>query len=166
VQRHPTVADIGALTRLLLARHVAFILVGGAAAVAHGSPTSTRDYDIVHSRDEANIARIMAVTAELGAFFRTDLSGRRLAPTAEHFRGHGQILLATSLGPLDFLCELHDGRGFEELVEHSIVLDADGQPLWVLDLPTLIEVKTAAGRPKDKLVVAELLALLERQTKG
>lgn len=166
MQHHQPIADIGALTRRLLASQIDFILVGGAAAVAHGSPTSTRDYDIVHSRAEANVARLLTVIAELDAFFRTDLSGGRLVPTAEHLRGHGQILLTTLLGPLDLLCELHDGRGFEELVPHSVMLDADGQALRVLDLPTLIEVKTAAGRPKDKLVVAELIVLLERQMRG
>jgi predicted nucleotidyltransferase len=166
VRTHPAVADIGSLTRLLLDRGVDFILIGGAAAVAHGSPTSTRDYDIVHSRSEVNIERILGVVAELDAYFRTDLSGRRIVPEAGHFAGRGQILLTTALGPVDFLCELHDGRGFEELLPHTDVLDADGHELRVLDLPTLIEVKTAAGRPKDKLVVVELVALLERKLKG
>jgi hypothetical protein len=105
----------------------------------------------------------MSVLSELGAFFRTDLSGRRIAPGADHLRGHGQVLLTTALGPVDFLCELHDGRGYEDLLPQTVMLDADGRNLRVLDLPTLIEVKTAAGRPKDKIVVAELVALLDRQ---
>ena len=162
MRSHPPIADIGSLTRLLLDRGVEFILVGGAAAVAHGSPTSTRDYDVVHSRESTNVERILSVLEELGAYFRTDLSGRRIAPGAGHLAGHGQVLLATALGPVDFLCELHDGRGFDELLPHTVTLDADGRQLRVLDLPTLIEVKVAAGRPKDKLVVAELLALLDR----
>jgi hypothetical protein len=166
VRTHPAVADIAALTRLLLDRKIEFILVGGAAAVVHGSPTSTRDYDIVHARNESNIRRILAVVAELGAYFRTDLAGRRIVPDAAHFAGHGQILLTTSLGPIDFLCELHDGRGYEELVPHTVAFDVEQHELRVLDLPTLIEVKTAAGRPKDKIVVAELLALLDRKTQG
>jgi hypothetical protein len=163
VRAHPVVADIAALTRLLLDRGVEFILVEGAAAVAHGAPTSTRDVDIVHLRSEENVTRILSLVAELRAFFRTDLSGRRLAPDKSHFMGHGQVLLSTTLGPVDFLCELHDGRGFAELVPHSDVFDAEGRQLRVLDLPTLIEVKSAAGRPKDKIVVAELLALLDRK---
>jgi predicted nucleotidyltransferase len=166
VSAHPAVADIAALTRLLLERGIEFILVGGAAAVAHGSPTSTRDYDIVHARNEANLQRVLSIVAELGAYFRTDLAGRRIIPGAEHFAGHGQILLATALGPVDFLCELHDGRGYEELLAHTVSFDVDHHELRVLDLPTLIEVKTAAGRAKDKIVVAELLALLDRKTRG
>jgi len=166
VRAHPAVADIAALTRLLLERGVEFIVVGGAAAVAHGSPSSTRDYDLVHSRSEANIERVLSVVDELRAYFRTDLSGRRIVPRSAHFAGHGQIMLSTSLGPVDFLCELHEGRGYEELLSHTVAFDVDGHELQVLDLPTLIEIKTAAGRPKDKLVVAELLALLDRKIRG
>jgi predicted nucleotidyltransferase len=166
VPTHPAIADIAAFTRLLLERGVEFILIGGAAAVVHGSPTSTRDYDLVHARSLSNVKRILGVVEELDAYFRTDLGFRRIVPQTEHFMGHGQILLSTTLGPVDFLCELHDGRGFEELLPHTVALDADGLPLRVLDLPTLIEVKTAAGRPKDKLVVMELLAILDRLTKG
>ncbi len=163
---HRAVADIGALTRLLLERGVEFILVGGVAAIVHGAPTNTQDYDLVHARSASNIERILSVIAELGGYFRTDLSGRRLVPTREHFAGHGQILLTTALGPIDFLCELHDGRGFDGLLSHTVTMDVDGHELRVLDLPTLIEVKAAAGRPKDKLVVIELLAILDRASRG
>jgi hypothetical protein len=34
--------------------------------------------------------------------------------------------------------------------------------LQILDLPTLIEVKTAAGRARDRIAVPLLLALLDR----
>ena len=166
MSRHPTVADAAALTARLLDAEIAFILVGGAAAISHGSPTNTRDYDIVHSRAPENVERLMTVLASLDASFRGQLDGRRIEPNASHLTGRGQILLSTTLGPLDLLCQLHDGRGFDELIQHSIGFDASGQELRVLDLPTLIEVKTAAGRPKDKLVVAELLAILDRQTSG
>jgi predicted nucleotidyltransferase len=164
VQIHPAAADIPKITLLLLERGVEFILVGGAAAIVHGSEASTSDYDLVHGRSLPNVERLLAVVAELDGYFRTDLGGRRIAPGADHLAGHGQILLSTTFGPIDLLCELHDGRGYEELLPHTIVLDAGGHPLRVLDLPTLIEVKTAAGRPKDRIVVAELLALLDRKT--
>jgi hypothetical protein len=43
------------------------------------------------------------------------------------------------------------------------VIDDDGLVLRVLDLPTLIEVKAAANRAKDRLVLPLLLALLAEQ---
>jgi len=165
VPGHPKVADIRALTVLLLERGVDYIVVGGAAALVHGSATGTQDLDVVHSRSPDNVTRLQHFLREVDAFFRADLSGRRLVPTVDHLAGRGQLLLATSLGPLDLLGSLHDGRGYEELLDNTIQLDVEGRLLRILDLPTLIEVKTAAGRPKDKIVVAELMLLLRRETK-
>jgi hypothetical protein len=53
--------------------------------------------------------------------------------------------MTTSLGRLDALGSIHDGRGYEEL--------------RVIDLETLIEIKASTGRAKDRLVVPILLEL-------
>lgn len=74
------------------------------------------------------------------------------------------LRLDTSLGPFDPMAKLHDGRGYDELLSHSDTIDAEGLVLRILDLPTLIEVKVAANRAKDRLMLPVLLALLaERQ---
>jgi hypothetical protein len=41
-----------------------------------------------------------------------------------------------------------------------------GHPVQVLDLPWLIRVKRAAGRPKDLEIIAELEALQEEINSG
>jgi hypothetical protein len=41
----------------------------------------------------------------------------------------------------------------------------EGRLLRVLDLPTLIAVKTKAGRPKDRLVLPILIATLQERDK-
>ncbi len=163
---HPRIADFRKLTSGLADAGIDFILVGGAAASLHGSSYPTSDYDIVHSRAPENLPRLLQLLSELDAIFRGQLSGRRITPNESHLTAKGQILLSTTLGPLDLLCQLHDGRGYEELLPHTVTADVDGKPLRILDLPTLIEVKTAAGRPKDLLVVAELLPILDRLTRG
>ena len=163
MSEHPRIADIPGLLTLLLERGVEFILVGGAAAVVHGVPVGTQDIDIVHSRSDENVARLGRVLGELDAFFRADLSGRKLPPTTQHLSGRGQLLLSTSLGPVDLLCTLHDGRGHPELLPHTVQLDLGGKVLRVLDIATLVEVKTAAGRPKDKVVVEQLVQLMNRK---
>jgi hypothetical protein len=138
---------------------VELIIVGGGAAVLHGSPVLTADLDIVHRRTPENVERLLLILARLDACFRGDLAGRRLAPSAQHLLGSGQLLLSTALGPLDCLCVLHDGRGFDELLPHTVTLAVEGRSVRVLDLDTLIEVKTKAGREKDKLTVGHLLLL-------
>ena len=42
----------------------------------------------------------------------------------------------------------------------------EGRPLRVLDLPTLIAVKTRVGRPKDRMVPPILVATLEEREKA
>jgi hypothetical protein len=155
---HPAQADLDALIQELLGAGVEFIVVGGAAAVLHGAPITTQDLDIVHRRTDENVQRLSALLAALDATFR----GRDLRPSPELLAGRGQLNLSTRLGPLDPLCVLHDGRGYDELLPHTTVL-ADGRSeIRVLDLETLIAVKAAAGRARDKLVLPILLALRDR----
>ena len=80
---------------------------------------------------------------------------------------HGrQPLLSTSLGPLDTLCVLNDGRGYEELLPLSVVMVDGAHRLRVLQLDTLIEVKAAANRPKDRAALPALIALQRRLAAG
>jgi hypothetical protein len=79
--------------------------------------------------------------------------------------GKGQLHLSTELGPLDPICRLHDGRGFDELIAHTVMMSDGELSICVLDLETLIEIKESTKRPRDQLVVPLLAALLERKSK-
>jgi len=63
--------DFEALLQLLVDAQVEFIIVGGAAATAHGASRLTLDLDIVYRRTPDNIERLIAA----------------LAPRASHDRG-------------------------------------------------------------------------------
>lgn len=162
---HPREADLDALIQLLVEAGIEFIVVGGAAAVLHGAPTTTRDLDIVHRRTVENVDRLVALLERLDAVIR-EPGNRRLRPSASLLLGNGQLNLSTQLGPLDPLCILHDGRGYDELLPLTEIVSDEAVSLRVLDLPTLIAVKAAAGRPKDRIVVPILLALLAERHAG
>jgi hypothetical protein len=68
--------------------------------------------------------------------------------------------LDTDFGPLDLLGEATGGGTYDALASHTLTLDLYGGPCLCVDLPTLIRLKRAAGRPKDLLALAELEALL------
>ena len=54
-----------------LARHeVAFIVAGGAAAIAHGSVRLTQDLDIVYQRSPANLDRLVSALSNLKPYLR------------------------------------------------------------------------------------------------
>ena len=140
-----------------------FIVVGGAAAVIHGAPITTEDLDIVHRRTPDNVDRLMTLLEQLDAYHRYDLAQRRLKPQKDALLGTGQINLSTKLGPLDPLCELDPGVGYDELLDHTEVVSDGTIEIKVLDLEKLIEVKAATGRDKDRLALPLLIATLEEQ---
>lgn len=156
---HPRTADLEALLRALVDAGIAFVVVGGAAAVIHGAPTSTQDLDIVPRQSTGDIERLRVVLEQLEARFRPILPGRDLAPTVAHLAGTGQLNLTTRFGPLDILCRLHDSRGYDDLVAHSReIVDGDLR-VRVIDLDTLIAIKESTGRAKDEIIVSLLRAL-------
>jgi len=72
--------------------------------------------------------------------------------------------LVTDLGDLDLLGEI-GGKRYEDLLPESDVLPVLAEPCHCLRLEKLIEVKRAAGRPKDFEALAELEALREEREK-
>ena len=162
---HPREADLAEMIRRLVTSGVEFIVVGGAAAILHGAPTTTLDLDIVHRQTPENIRLLSELLKALGAYAR-EPSDRRIPPNEQLFAGTGQLNLSTALGPLDPHCRLHDGRGYEELLPHSELLRDGEMEIRVLDLDTLIEVKSGTGRTKDRLVVPILIALRNERGSG
>jgi hypothetical protein len=142
---------------------VRFIVVGGAAAVLQGAPVSTLDLDIVHERTEENVDRLLALLLRLRAYHRFDLANRKLPPTRGPMFGTGHLNLETAFGPLDVLCELALGEGYEQIVADTDEVSLAGSSVRVLGLRRLIAVKTAAGRQKDLQVLPVLIATLEER---
>lgn len=161
----PEQADLDALIEALVEAGVEFVVIGGAAAVLHGAPTTTWDLDIVHSRSSENVGRLQTLLGELHAVVR-DPAGKDLRPTRTHLEAGGQLQLLTDLGPIDLLGNLHDGRGYDDLLANSETMGDETLQIQVLDLSTLIEVKAAAGRAKDRLLLPILLALQEESKKS
>lgn len=159
----PATADLEALIHALVSGGVESIVVGGAAAVIHGAPVTTQDLDIVPRQDAENLARLLRVLTELDTRFRPVRPERDLAPTPEHLAGTGQLNLITNLGPLDVLLRLHDARGYEDLVAHSLEVVDGALRVRVVDLDTLIEIKRSTGRARDALVLPLLLAIRDRR---
>jgi len=144
---------------------VAFILVGGLAAVLNGAPVNTFDVDIVHSRDTANVARILTVLEALDAIFRMQPE-RRLRPNASHLASTGHLNLMTRYGPLDLLGTIGSNLAYEDLVSRSVELDiGEGLRVRVLDLETLIAIKEELGGEKDRAVLPVLRRTLEEKRK-
>jgi hypothetical protein len=102
--------------RLLAALHdagVRFIVVGGAAATAHGSARLSLDLDIVYERSPENIDRLAAALAPLDPYLRGAPSGLPFHLDADTIRRGLNFTRTTSAGWLDLLGEITGGGGYE-----------------------------------------------------
>lgn len=155
--------DFRALLGILAEAGVEFIVVGGVAAVAHGSARLTADLDIVYRRTPENLARLAEALRPYEPYLRGAPRGLPFRWDAETLRRGLNFTLTTTLGDIDLLGEITGGGAYEDLEPHSIVLDPFGLACRFLGLEKLIEVKRAAGRPRDLEAIAELEAILEER---
>lgn len=152
------------LARLLSALHdagVKFILVGGVAARAHGSARMTQHVDISYSRSDANLERIVEALKPFEPYLRGVPRGLPFEWSVETLRAGLNFTLTTNVGDIDLLGEIVGGGRYEDLEQYTILARIFEHETRVLDLPWLIRVKRAAGRPKDLEVIAELEVLHE-----
>jgi len=150
------VTDFSALLRLLSDHNVEFIIVGGAAATAHGSARLTLDLDVVYKRSTENMARIVTALVPIKPYLRGAPPGLPFDLSVETIQKGLNFTLITTLGALDLLGEIAGGGGYEMLLAETIEVEIAGVACLCLNLERLIKVKRAAGRPKDLEVIAEL----------
>jgi hypothetical protein len=155
------VTDYDALIPLLVKNEIEFIIVGGAAATAHGSSRLTLDLDIVYSRKQGNIERIVKALAPLKPYLRGAPIGLPFKWSVETLNKGLNFTLITTLGSLDLLGEIVGGGDYEKLHTETITIEIAGVQCECISLQSLIKVKRAAGRPKDLEVIAELEQILD-----
>ena len=160
------ITDVAALLQSLAAHDVRFILVGGAAAVAHGSARLTEDIDVVYARDGENLRRLVAALGAAKPYPRGAPPGLPFVWDERTLANGLNFTLRSDLGAIDLLGEIVGGGGYDALLPHSFEITVFGVRCRILDLEKLIEVKRAAGRPKDYEAIAELEAILERLRGG
>jgi hypothetical protein len=161
-----SMTDYRELISKLVASKVEFIIVGGLAATVHGSARFTDDLDIVYRRESDNVARLVDNLAPLSPYLRGAPPGLPFKWQPETILKGLNFTLTTSLGPVDVLGEITLGGTYEDLLPYAVSVEIFGHHCLCLGLKRLIEVKRAAGRPKDFDSIAELQAILEEQAKS
>jgi predicted nucleotidyltransferase len=155
--------DFAGLLRALHSAGVEFVLVGGVAATVHGSARLTRDVDVVYRRGAQNHERLVNALAPLAPYLRGAPPGLPFTWDTETIRRGLNFTLTTTLGDIDLLGEAAGGGTFERLLPRSTEVGLYELKVRCVDLTALIQLKRAAGRPKDLEVIAELEALHEER---
>jgi hypothetical protein len=145
----------------LVEKEVRFVVVGGLAAAAHGSSRVTNDLDVCYdAMDPANIETLASILAGWQAYPRGVETGLPFIMDARTLRGAPTLTLTTSEGDIDVLDRIAGVGDHAAVRKHSEKITALGVTFRVLNLPSLIKAKRAAGRPRDFDHLPELEALL------
>jgi hypothetical protein len=147
------------LIQALVAEAVDFVVIGGYAAIAHGSARHTNDLDISYSPDPGNLERLGRALVQLGASLRGIDEEVPFVPDARTLRQVELLTLDTRHGPLDLLATPGGGPGWAALRSQAVPVDLYGFELLVASVEHLISMKRTAGRPKDLLDIEELEAI-------
>ena len=140
-----------------------FVIVGGFAAVTHGSSYLTRDIDLCLVLSAENIARLRRALADLNPRHR--MTPQRLSFLTYPPEGQPvlNLYLVTDAGVVDVLSSVLGIGDFERLKARSEKLVVAGRTYAVMSLEDLIVAKETLGREKDLLTAKELRALAAKR---
>lgn len=154
--------NLSELTRRLVEARVEFVLIGGFAAVAHGSTLVTREVDICCRFEAGNLRRIQDALADLHPVHRSrpDLP-LELGP--EQCARLKNLYLKTDIGIVDCLGEVLGIGDFEAVLKQSVEVELPFGRCRILDLDGLICAKEAMNRDHDRITVRQLKEIKKRQ---
>lgn len=146
----------------LTAREVAFVLIGGLAARAHGSNLITTDVDITPATTPDNLARLSLALTDLDARIRTEGidGGLPFSHDAASLAAAGVWNLTTPYGDLDISMVPTGTEGYDDLVLSATDESAFGTRIVIAALADIIRSKQAANRPKDQRALPVLREIL------
>jgi predicted nucleotidyltransferase len=158
--------DVKGILQVLTTHGVDFVLIGGVAAILHGSATLTQDVDISFAQDDANLEALGEALDELRARLRGVEDDMPFVPDARTLRQLQLLTLQTSAGPLDLLVRPDGSPPYERLRRGAERMDVGGFAVQVASLDDLIAMKRAVGRDKDLLAVEELETIRDLRARG
>jgi hypothetical protein len=154
---------LGGLTK----NKIRFVVIGGVAAAVHGSSRVTNDLDICYdARDRDNVESLARLLAKWDAYPRGVDKDLPFIMDDRTLRGAPVMTLTTTGGDIDVMDHVAGVGDYDAVHKHSERITALGVSFRVLDLPSLIKAKRAAGRPRDFDHLPELEALFELQRRS
>ena len=137
----PIPHDFKEFLRLLNAKRVEYLVVGGYAVAFHGFPRPTGDLDVWISIHPDNVDKVVQVLREFG-FGGDDVSPALFA--------RPKAIIRMGIPPVRIDIQTHiSGVDFHECYENRIRGDFSGEPANLINLDHLRQNKRAAGRHKD-----------------
>lgn len=141
-------SDFEEFLKLLAARHVEFVLIGGYAVAFYGYVRATYDMDVLFRNTPENVTRVCEALEAFG------IPRRSLDPAV--FAEPGSILrLGVPPTRIELLNRI-SGVDFDAVWKRRVAGNYGAVPVQFISRRDLIINKKAAGRPKDLADVDEL----------
>lgn len=156
------------ILRVLQRHHVNFVVVGGLAAVMHGSDMATFDLDVTPERRHENLERLAAALRDIDARIRIE-GGPEGVPfeSSAHFLFHLSVLNLTTLyGDLNLVMTPAGLAGYDDMVRDAQAVTVDGVVIHIASLADVIASKEASNRVKDRLTLPGLRILQRKIAEG
>ncbi|MGB9113374.1 MAG: hypothetical protein WCF24_11700 [Acidimicrobiales bacterium] len=162
LERYDPVAILETLNR----HGVAYVVIGGFAATAYGSPLPTVDVDVTPEPSRENLARLSCALTDLEARVRVDgiPDGLVFSHSVKSLAATSVLNLITRFGELDVV-RRPAGTTYESLASHALVVRLHDVDVPLAALSDVIESKQAANRPKDRQALPILRVLEERSAR-
>lgn len=147
---------------------VEYVLIGGLAAVLHGSSAMTNDADILPSKNEENLTRLSACLRSLDARLRspTEPDGGPFDPHPAFLASMEMLNMTTRCGDLDLTFRPAALDDYDAVRAASVMFEIHGRQVRVASLDDIIRSKESADRPKDHATLPILRALREEIERG
>ncbi len=160
------IQDFQGLLERLTDGGLEFVVIGGYAAMTHGSSLVTRDLDVCAVLTPDNVEKIRRLLADWNP-------KHRMTPQRLSFLDHPpsgvslqNLHLQTDHGVIDILSTVLGLGNFDRLAAHAEILEVDGRTYRFISLDDLIVAKEAVGREKDLLAAKELRAIAAKRAQG
>lgn len=156
-------ANLNRLLERLCDSDIEFVVVGGFAAMLHGSALITRDLDICAVVSDATVGQLRATLKDLNPTHR--FTPQRLNFLAVPAPGGElkNLYFETELGPVDVLGSILGVGDYAAVKSRAVEIDVFGRKCRLISLEDLIAAKEAFGRDKDKLAAKELRAIAAKR---
>jgi predicted nucleotidyltransferase len=159
-------SDLQRLLQRLDETGIEFVLVGGYAAMLHGSTLLTRDVDVCAVLTPGNIGKLREAFRDLHPQHRLSMPRRSFLDEPAPGAALDNLYLSTDWGALDLLGSITGVGDYARVARDAVEIELFGRRLRAIGLADLIVAKEALGRDKDLIVAKELRAIREKLRGG
>jgi predicted nucleotidyltransferase len=156
------VSDLQRLLQRLDEAGIDFVLVGGYAAMLHGSSLLTRDLDVCAVLTPGNVEKLRDAFRDFHPVHRLSSPRRSFLDEPERGVALDNLYLNTDLGTLDLLGRITGIGDYKRVARDAVEVELFGLRVWAISLDDLIAAKEALGRDKDLIAAKELRAIREK----